>query len=399
MRVALQAASADDALMRTTMIRVVTSFACGVLPPVGSAGAQAVTVGVQAPDGLALKASYYSPGKPGPGLVLLHQCDRDRTAWQAFATAAASRGYHVIAMDYRGYGESGGQLPQDPQERGAVVAEKWPGDVDAAFNWLIGQEGVDGQRIGAAGASCGVNQSVLLARRHPEVKTVMLLSGNVIPEGREYLRKAPWLPVLAAASLDDGNAIDGMKWILGWSAHPKNRMVEYKTAGHGTDMFAVEKGLQPLMLDWLDAHLRNASTSAPSGPAPAPTPVQEFWSTLTEAGGPERARRLFDAARSRGTHAALLPEAEANAYGYQLLQDGRVEDAVIVFQMAADAYPRSANVYDSLADAHLEAGRTAEALTLAVKALQMLESDTTTPDAFKARIRESAEQKIRDLKK
>jgi dienelactone hydrolase len=356
-------------------------------------------VTLKAPDGLSLKASYYSPGKPGPGLVLLHQCNRDRSAWHTFATAAAARGYHVIAMDYRGYGESGGQLLEDPQQQFAAAAEQWPGDVDAAFAWLLAQPGVDRQRIGAAGASCGVNQSVLLARRHPEVKTVMLLSGNVIPEGREYLRKTPWLPVLAAASEDDGNAIDSMKWILGWSANPKNRMVEYKAAGHGTDMFAVEKGLQPLMLEWLDAHLRAAPATPPAVPAPKPTPVQEFWTALAQPGGVAKARVLFDAARRDGTHASLMPEGEANAFGYQLLQEGKAEDAVVVFQMAADAYPESANVYDSLADAHLAAGRPAEALRLAEKALQVLATDTRTPEAFKQQIRESAEQKIRQLKK
>lgn len=384
----------------TTIFRTLAVLAA-LAGHVSTAHAQAAPapITLKAPDGLALKASYYSPGKPGPGLVLLHQCNRDRSAWHTFATAAAARGYHVIAMDYRGYGESEGRLLEDPQQQFALAAEKWPGDVDTAFAWLLAQPGVDRQRIGAAGASCGVGQSVLLARRHPEVKTVMLLSGNVAPEGREYLRTSPWLPVLAAASEDDGNAIESMRWILGWSANPKNRMVEYKAAGHGTDMFAVEKGLQPLMLDWIDAHLRNAPATPPSSPAPPPTPVQAFWTTLTQPGGPAKARALFDAARSRGSHTSLFPEGEANAYGYQLLQGGRAEDAVIVFQMTADAYPESANVYDSLSDAHLAAGRRAEALRFAEQALRTLASDTRTPDAFKQQIRESAERKIRELKK
>lgn len=384
----------------TTIFRTLAVLAA-LAGPVAPAHAQPAPapVTLKAPDGLALKASYYSPGRPGPGLVLLHQCNRDRSAWHAFATAAAARGYHVIAMDYRGYGESEGRRLEDPQQQFALAAEKWPADVDAAFAWLLAQPGVDRQRIGAAGASCGVGQSVLLARRHPEVKTVMLLSGNVAPEGREYLRASPWLPVLAAASEDDGNAIESMRWILGWSANAKNRLVEYKAAGHGTDMFAVEAGLQPLMLDWIDAHLRNAPATPPSAPAPAPTPVQAFWTALIGPGGPAKARALFDAARSRGSHTSLFPEGEANAYGYQLLQAGRVEDAVILFQMTADAYPASANVYDSLADAHLAAGRRGEALRFAEQALQALATDTRTPDAFKQQIRESAERKIRELKK
>jgi dienelactone hydrolase len=346
-----------------------------------------------------LKATYYSPGKPGPGLVLLHQCNRDRTAWDAYGKAASARGYHVIAMDYRGFGESEG--PRfDQQQQAAVVAEKWPGDVDAAFAWLLAQPGVDKDRIGAAGASCSVNQSVLLARRHPEVKTVMLLSGGMTPEGREYLRQSAWLPVLAAASADDGGTVEQMRWILGWTRNPSNRLVEYRAAGHGTDMFAVEKGLEPLMLDWLDANLRNAPATPSTTSTPVtPSPIEEFWTTLTQPGGAAKARQMFDEAKKANPKAVLFPEAEANAYGYQLMQEGKPQDAIIVLQMNADAYPESANTYDSLSDAYLAAGKPADALRLAEKALQVLATDTRTPAEFKAAIRESAEKKIRELKK
>ena len=362
---------------------------------------QRTLVELKAPDGIMLKATYYSPGTPGPGLVLLHQCNRDRAAWHQFATDAAARGYHVITMDYRGYGESEGERFQDFQQQGPVVESKWPGDVDAAFAWLMAQRGVDRDRIGAAGASCGVNQSVLLARRHPEVKTLMLLSGNTTPAGREHLRASPWMPVLAVASADDGPALPAMRWTLGWSANPKNRLVEYEAAGHGTDMFAVEPGLRPLMLDWLDANLRTAPArpSTSTSTVPKPTPVQAFWGALDEPGGVPRARAIFDAARTPEARAALFPEGELNAFGYQLLQQGRAADAVTVFEMNVSAYPRSANTYDSLADALLAAGRRDEALRYAEKAIAALEADTAVPDEFKAQIRQSAEDKIRQLTK
>ena len=55
---------------------------------------------VAAPDGAKLRATYYSPGRPGPGILLLHQCNRDRKAWVSLAGALASRGVHVLALDY-----------------------------------------------------------------------------------------------------------------------------------------------------------------------------------------------------------------------------------------------------------------------------------------------------------
>jgi tetratricopeptide (TPR) repeat protein len=82
-----------------------------------------------------------------------------------------------------------------------------------------------------------------------------------------------------------------------------------------------------------------------------------------------------------------------------LLQEGKADDAVILFELIVEAYPRSANPYDSLADAYLAAGKPADAVRFAEKALQVLATDTGIPEEFKASIRASAEKKIRELKK
>lgn len=39
------------------------------------------TADLTAPDGLKLKATYFSAGKAGPGVLLLHQCNRQRKVW------------------------------------------------------------------------------------------------------------------------------------------------------------------------------------------------------------------------------------------------------------------------------------------------------------------------------
>ena len=120
---------------------------------------------------------------------------------------------------------------------------------------------------------------------------------------------------------------------------------------------------------------------------------------LAEPGGPAKARKLFDDAKRANSKVILFPEGELNQFGYDLLQQGKAEDAIVLFRMNVDAYPESANTYDSLSDAYLAAGRRDEALKFAEKALQVLASDTRTPEEFKARIRESAEGKISELRK
>jgi len=62
-------------------------------------------------------------------------------------------------------------------------------------------------------------------------------------------------------------------------------------------------------------------------------------------------------------------EGEVNETGYALLRDGRKEAALAVLRINAEAYPRSANVWDSLAEAHLELGEREQAIALYRKAL------------------------------
>ena len=379
--------------------------AIGVAPPrsarsqpAASAPSAARVVDLESPDGIALKASYFASGRPGPGILLFHACNSDRSSWNDLAAAAAARGFHVIALDYRGYGESRGTRSDDPAQQRWIADREWPGDIDAAYAWLTSQPGVDKTRIGAAGASCGVDQAVQLARRHPEVRTVVLLSGGVTARGREFIRDSPWLPILGAASHGDGGAVETMRWSMGWSRSPTNEFVEYQAAGHGADMFAVEKELQPRVLAWFERHVRDApATRQAVTTAAGPTIVEQFWTALNQPGGVARARQLYDEAKSRDKSVVLFPEGETNLLGYQLLRDGHTKDAVSVFQMNVEGYPRSANACDSLSDGWLAAGDKEQALKYAQKAIAMLDQDPDATPQLKQLVRESAEGKIKQL--
>jgi uncharacterized protein len=51
------------------------------------------------------------------------------------------------------------------------------------------------------------------------------------------------------------------------------------------------------------------------------------------------------------------PEALINLTGYQLMFEGKPEEAIAVFKTNVERYPQSANVYDSLAEAYERGGR------------------------------------------
>jgi tetratricopeptide (TPR) repeat protein len=152
-------------------------------------------------------------------------------------------------------------------------------------------------------------------------------------------------------------------------------------------------------MDWFEAYLRHAPANPPAVPsASKPTVIEEFWTLLTSPGGLDRAFQLYDVERRRNPNRPLFPESEMNAYGYERLQKGHPDEAIAIFRMNVDAYPRSANAYDSLSDAYLAAGKRQEALAAVEQAMKRLPADKSLSDQFRALLRESLERKIRELK-
>lgn len=98
-----------------------------------------------------------------------------------------------------------------------------------------------------------------------------------------------------------------------------------------------------------------------------------------------------------GIHTLLFPEGVLNLLGYQHLQQHRTKEAIELFKLNTEAYPASANTYDSLGDAYLADGQSDLALQASQKAIDLLPNDPA-PDEFKKAIRASAEQKIARLK-
>jgi dienelactone hydrolase len=202
-----------------------------------------------------LKGTYFSPGRPGPAMLLLHQCNMDRHAWDTLAADLAGAGIHVLTIDYRGYGESGGEKLTDAAERRISMQQKWPGDVDAAYDYLVAQKGVDKAHVAAGGASCGVTQSSDLATRRHDIKTLVLLSGNASDATRAYIAQTPGLAVFGAASDGDGNAPKAIKEIVEASKNPQSVVKIYTGTEHGAPMFAKNPDLEPMIVSWVKARL------------------------------------------------------------------------------------------------------------------------------------------------
>jgi dienelactone hydrolase len=377
---------------------------CFVLCGPGCAGKEVPAprvVDLAASDGTNLKATYFAAGRSGPGILLLHQCNQQRKVWDDLADRLAKSGFNVLTLDFRGFGESGG-TPADklsPREAGQIVADKWPGDVDSAFRYLVSQPGVSRDLIGAGGASCAVNQAIQLAHRHPEIRSLVLLSEGTDRNGRQFLRNTPNMPLFLAVANDDPDraVVEKMQWIASLSSNPFTKLVCYSTGGHGVDMFAAHKDLPGTISAWFE------KTLMMQGRAPT-TQSREFASVesrlldLTDQpDGGKQALKMYVEARRHDPKVVLFSEAVMNWIGYEHLQTRDIQEAIDLFKLNEAAYPDSPNVYDSLSDAYLASGQKNLARVNAKIALVLLNSDTTDPLEVRNTIKASCEQKLKQL--
>jgi len=74
----------------------------------------------------------------------------------------------------------------------------------------------------------------------------------------EEPRKSSDVAIFGAASEDDGRAVQEMREVIRLSQNRASKLLAFKNAGHGVQMFAKEKQLESNIINWFKAQLREA---------------------------------------------------------------------------------------------------------------------------------------------
>jgi len=343
-------------------------------------------VDLKSPDGILLKATYFSAGKPGPGVILFHQSNRTRTSWDDVARQLAAAGINTLTVDTRGYGESGGKREE--------AVKKVSADMEAFFQILVSQPGVQRDVIGLAGAgSLGVINAIETARLQPaNTKSLVILSGETFRPGIEFLHEASTLPdTFVVADTDEyPPTVEAMLWLYARSSSPSRRLVHYSaaqeapwlwyetsdpskvpaTGSHGTDLFKTHQDLLVTIVQWFVTTLIKTPGHAPADPLAATAILNQ----LTTPGEAAQVRQQLIEARRKDPHAQLWPEVSGDIIGSGQLREGEIKAAIDIFQLNLLAYPDSADAHSNLADAYLQDGQKDLTRQYAQKALALLDS-------------------------
>ena len=127
---------------------------------------------LQASDNWRLSALEVEPSQPnGRGIVLLHALGGVKEDWLPAAEFLAGKGFHVVAIDFRGHGRSASPYAFESfSERDFA---RLPLDAQAAVDYAFSAGDV---KVTLVGASIGANAALATAASDSRVKAVALLS-------------------------------------------------------------------------------------------------------------------------------------------------------------------------------------------------------------------------------
>lgn len=186
-------------------------------------------INFKAVDGYPLSGSFWRSARQASSaaVILVHQFQSDRHDFDNFVPTLLRAGYHVLAYDTRGFGQSG---------HGPTQINDFPRDIEGAVNFLKNQPSVDSQKIGVIGASVGANEAFVASGSVAEVKAAVALSpsntGNRgVLSGLDLTNFWPKNILIASDEKEKADA----DAIFGFCQEPKTQKV-YPGSGHGRDL-------------------------------------------------------------------------------------------------------------------------------------------------------------------
>jgi hypothetical protein len=99
--------------------------------------------------------------------------------------------------------------------------------------------------------------------------------------------------------------------------------------------------------------------------------IAQTLSATIASGGMDAAVKQYHELKAAGPATYNFDEDELNNLGYQLIRANKFKEAIRIFQMNVEAFPKSGNTYDSLAEGYMDDGDKAQAIANYQKSLQL----------------------------
>ena len=245
------------------MKALIKIISVSLLALAGSSQANELTLTTN--KGFELAASYYQSNKTSDrAVLLLHQCNYNRTMYNDIGQQLSDKGIHALSLDFRGYGDSakGKFTPEtfealsDEETNTAwkAMVSYWPSDVQLAYNYLKTKLSGKG-KIAVVGASCGGSQAITLAEKNPISAIGFFSSGQGEKNIVRYKDTLADKPTLIIASEKDTTTYESAQKLFTTSTNKRSKFIAYKGTEHGYPLLASDTMLGSYIVSWLDNQL------------------------------------------------------------------------------------------------------------------------------------------------
>lgn len=210
-------------------------------------------------------AAWFWPAggkQSAPAIILLHQRGKDKSSWGDFPDKLVAEGFAVLALDFRGHGQTTGPGGQ-PVPLNALTDNDYQAmlnDIGAAHAYLAQQPGVDPDRVGLIGGSIGANLALLYAAQDRRVRTVVALSPGLNYKSLQPLTvikpldKRPLFLIATQGDKYSVECIDALEQAAVKDAPVSKRL--FSGSAHGTEILAAQPGLDLTIINgWLMNYL------------------------------------------------------------------------------------------------------------------------------------------------
>jgi D-alanyl-D-alanine-carboxypeptidase/D-alanyl-D-alanine-endopeptidase len=207
---------------------------------------------------------------------------------------------------------------------------------------------------------------------------MLLFAAANLATGGDILHRAMHNAQAPRRAAGEGDSI-GLNWMV---TRPGNRLItchDGRTGGYasfiGLDLPA-RRAVVVLTNDNGDAddlgfHLLDTGVPLRVAPTIARMLVRSYRN-----GGLQGALETYLELASPAPSHDNIDESQLNRVGYWLLRQGKVADAIVVFKLNVERFPASFNPYDSLGEAYLANGDTAQAITSYQRSIELNPKNT-----------------------
>ncbi len=311
-------------------------------------------------------------------------------------------------------------------------------DREFVYGFMYDYPHVDMSKPAVAGLGMGGLSALLMQMRNTDIEAVVIL--NSVHSYRGGIELATGFPTYNVVGADvpllqvyisGGENLDlsladsliySRRYMVGVPAYVGNDFTQYPitstivpdslvTAAQGN--MAHYKTVCELVRDFLDVHLLLKKEGFTAGLLPAgrsefefavldnekPPPTEPQFMEMIQAGNIDRAVEIYEAFKKSRPGYVFFQEANLNVAGYGLLQANQLEDACRIFKINTEAFPNSANVWDSYADGCRAVGDTETAIMCYERVLEVLPSDSTAGPGIREILLNNANQGLEELRR